>query len=135
MGIPQINFSWQSCHVNHLLKYLRMATLGCSVTRILLRIQWYRTLHFLVVESIRSSRPEVFCKKSVLRNFTKFTGKHLCQSLFFEICEISKNTFITEHLWWLLLKYQRMLKHWRSLSKLFTIVQNLYPSEDKKIGY
>ena len=31
----------------------------------------------------RSSRPEVFCKKGVLRNFTKFTGKHLCQSLFF----------------------------------------------------
>ena len=31
----------------------------------------------------RSSRPEVFFKKSVLRNFAKFTGKHLCQSLFF----------------------------------------------------
>ena len=31
----------------------------------------------------RRSRPEVFCKKGVLRNFTKFTGKHLCQSLFF----------------------------------------------------
>ena len=29
----------------------------------------------------KSSRPEVFCKKGVLRNFTKFTGKHLCQSL------------------------------------------------------
>ena len=31
----------------------------------------------------RSSPPEVFCKKGVLRNFTKFTGKHLCQSPFF----------------------------------------------------
>ena len=31
----------------------------------------------------RSSRPEVFCIKGVLRNFTKFTGKRLCQSLFF----------------------------------------------------
>ena len=30
----------------------------------------------------RSSRPEVFCKKGVFRNFTKFTGKQLCQSLF-----------------------------------------------------
>ena len=29
----------------------------------------------------RSSRPEVFCKKGVLRNFAKFTGKHLRQSL------------------------------------------------------
>ena len=26
----------------------------------------------------RSSRPEVFCKKGVLRHFTKFTRKHLC---------------------------------------------------------
>ena len=31
----------------------------------------------------RRSRPEVFCKKGVLRNFAKFTGKHLFQSLFF----------------------------------------------------
>ena len=31
---------------------------------------------------IRSSCPDVFCKKGVLRNFAKFTGK-LCQSLFF----------------------------------------------------
>ena len=30
----------------------------------------------------RSSRPEVYCKKGVLRNFVKLTGKHLCQSLF-----------------------------------------------------
>ena len=45
---------------------------------------------------LRSSLPEVFCKKGILRNFTKFTGKHLCQSIFFnkvEFCEISKNTF------------------------------------------
>ena len=63
-----------------------------------------------------SSRLDVFCKKGVLRNFRKFTGKHLlCQSLYFnkvadqscnfikietlahvfsyEFCEISKNTF------------------------------------------
>ena len=31
----------------------------------------------------RSSRPDVFCKKDVLRNFGKFTGKHLCQNLYF----------------------------------------------------
>ena len=31
----------------------------------------------------RSSRPDVFCKKGVLRNFAKFLGKHLYQSLFF----------------------------------------------------
>ena len=31
----------------------------------------------------RSSRPEVFCKKGVFRNFTKFTEKHLRQSISF----------------------------------------------------
>ena len=68
-------------------------------------------------ESWKSNRPEVFCKKGVLRNFSKFTGKHLCLSLFFnkvaglrqketlaqvffcEFCKISQNTFFTEHLW------------------------------------
>ena len=32
--------------------------------------------------NLRSNHPEVFCKKGVLRNFTKFAGKHLCRSLF-----------------------------------------------------
>ena len=31
----------------------------------------------------RSNRPGVFYKKGVLKNFAKFTRKHLCQSLFF----------------------------------------------------
>ena len=63
--------------------------------------------------------PEVFCKTRCLRNFAKFIGKHLCQSLFvnkvaglrpikketqalvfsYEFCEISQNTFFTEHVW------------------------------------
>ena len=57
----------------------------------------------------RSLRSEVFCKEGVLRNFTKFTRKRLCQSLLFwhknshnletqefscEFCKISKNTFL-----------------------------------------
>ena len=33
--------------------------------------------------TLRSSRLEVFCKKGLLKNFANFTGKHLCQSLFF----------------------------------------------------
>ena len=32
----------------------------------------------------RSSRPKVFSKKGVLRNFAKFTGKHLYHSFFFK---------------------------------------------------
>ena len=42
----------------------------------------------------RSSRLEVFFKKGVLKNFAKFTGKHLCQSLFFNIGIYYLNLFI-----------------------------------------
>ena len=39
-------------------------------------------------------------KKNVLKHFAKFTGKHLCQSLFFnKVAEIFKNIFFTENLW------------------------------------
>ena len=53
----------------------------------------------------RSSRPEVFCEKSVHRNFAKLEEKYLPQACIFiiketlaqvvscEFCEISKNTF------------------------------------------
>ena len=66
----------------------------------------------------RSSRPEVFRKNGVLRNFAKFTGTHLCQSLFFnkvadlrlwhkcfavDFAKFLRIPFFTEHLWWLLL--------------------------------
>ena len=34
-----------------------------------------------LIAKCRSSRPEVFCKKGVLRNSANFTGKHLCKSL------------------------------------------------------
>ena len=43
---------------------------------------WFTTKGWWI-GSDRSSRPEVFCKIGVLRNFEKFTGKHLCQRLFF----------------------------------------------------
>ena len=39
----------------------------------------------------------MFCKnRSVFRNFAKFTGKNLCQSLFFK--KVADLTFFTEHL-------------------------------------
>ena len=40
-------------------------------------------MYFFIGNFVRSRRPEVLCKKGVLRNFTEFTGKHLHQSLFF----------------------------------------------------
>ena len=72
----------------------------------------------------KSSRPDVLCEKGVLRNFAKFTRKHLCQSLFFKkvaspatllkkrlwhrcfpvhFANFLRTPFLTEHLWWLLL--------------------------------
>ena len=66
----------------------------------------------------RTGHRKYSVRKGVLRNFAKFTGKHLVQNLFFnkvaglslvknktlaqvffcEFCEISKNIFFTEHL-------------------------------------
>ena len=38
-------------------------------------------------------------KKGVLKHFTEFTGKHLCQSLFFnKVAGLRPHTFFTEHL-------------------------------------
>ena len=36
----------------------------------------------------RSTRPEVFCKKVILKNFRKFSGKHLLWSLFLSELQI-----------------------------------------------
>ena len=85
---------------------------------------WVR-VRFLddTVNEYRSRQQRCSVKKGVRRNFAKFMGKHLCQSLFYnevaglwpkacnfikkealaqvfscEFCEISKNTFSTEHL-------------------------------------
>ena len=80
----------------------------------------------LLKRNVKSSRSEVFCKKGVLRNFTKFPGKHRRQSLFFNkvaglrpvtllkkrlwhrcfpvnFVKLLRTPFIIEHFWWLLL--------------------------------
>ena len=72
----------------------------------------YKLLYFYF-NNFWKQPPEVFYQKGVPENFAKFTGKHLCQSLFFnkvaeketlaqvfscEFCKIFKNTFFTEHL-------------------------------------
>ena len=56
---------------------------------------------FMVMRKEEQS-PEVFCKKDVFRKFPKFTGKHLCQRIFFNkvtgIAKLLRTTFLTEHL-------------------------------------
>ena len=58
--------------------------------------------------SFRNSRPELFYKKGVLKNFTKFTGEHLCQSLWRRCFPVKvkflRTSFFIEHIWWLLLE-------------------------------
>ena len=65
---------------------------------------------------LRRSRPEVFCKKDVLKEFTKFTRKPsvfeacnfikketVAQVFICEFCEFLNTPFLAEHLRWLLL--------------------------------
>ena len=55
--------------------------------------------------------PEEFCKKGILRDFAKFTGKRLCQSPFFNkvagfpvnFAKFLKTPILAEHLGWMLL--------------------------------
>ena len=56
----------------------------------------------------RCSCPEVFCKKGVLRNFAKFTGKRLCQGLFLIKLHALSNfaKFTQKHLCQSLIKLQ-----------------------------
>ena len=91
------------------------------------------TLYNSKIANYRSSRPEVFFKKGLRRNFAKFTGKRLCLSFFFNkvaglrpatflkkrLCHRScpvnftkflKAPFLKEHLWWLLLTVLKFTK-------------------------
>ena len=48
-----------------------------------------------------SSRPEVFCEKSIFKNFSKFTGKDLCHSLFFyKVAGLKPATLLKKRLWY-----------------------------------
>ena len=64
--------------------------------------------------SLQKQPPEVFCKKSVIRNFAKFTRKHLCQSLFFNkvaglITPFIQNTSRRLARWWFLSNFTRRM--------------------------
>ena len=93
---------------------------------------WYKMCWFNSFQK-QSSRG-VFYKKVVLRNFVKFTGKHLwykpcsffkketlTQVLSCEFCKISKNNFFIELFWWLLLSFMTEVSiidkpvHWFAL--------------------
>ena len=87
-----------------------------------LRFLQHSSRHYL---HVRSSHQRCYVKIGVLRNFTKFTGRHLCQSLFLNkvsglrlatlfikrlwhkcfpvnFVKFLRTPFYTERLWWLL---------------------------------
>ena len=54
----------------------------------------------LVIDCFRSSHRRCSVRKSVLRNFAKFTGKRLCQSLLFnKVTGLRAATLLKKRLW------------------------------------
>ena len=49
---------------------------------------WVVSLFLQFVYLVYKSTPEVFCKKGVLENFVKFTGKRLYWGLFFNKLQV-----------------------------------------------
>ena len=85
-------------------------------------------------QSFRSSHPNVFCRKGVLKNSANFTRKYLCQNLVFNkiaglrpapflknrlwqrrfpvnFAKFLRAPFFIENLWWLLLVVTRVLQN------------------------
>ena len=56
--------------------------------------------NWVIFLQYQKQSPDVFCKKGVLRNFSKFTGKHLCQGLFFnKVAGLRPATILKNRLW------------------------------------
>ena len=69
-----------------------------AVTQAFLKLQISRISSH--VHSIyESCRRNVFCKEGVLKNFTKFKGKHLCKSLFNKVAGLRPATLIKKRVW------------------------------------
>ena len=51
-------------------------------------------------QKVHKQPPELFCQKGALRNFSKFTGKHLYHSLFFnKVAGLRSATLLKKRLW------------------------------------
>ena len=67
--------------------------------RTLLFIKVYCYSEIYLTAMFRSSHRRCSVKKGVLRNFAKFTGKHLCQRLFFNKVAGRPATLLKKSLW------------------------------------
>ena len=115
---------------------------------------FFVTSQDFAVWTLLRSCPEMFCKKGVLRNFAKCTGKHLCQSFFFNktaglqpatslkkklwhrcfpvnFAKFLKTPTLTEHLWWLLLFvsaniYRSFRKITKTIRQIHFVIKNQF---------
>ena len=91
------------------------------IKSLLIMVDYLSNYEKKVYQFNRSSHRRCTVKKGVVRNFVKFTGKHLCRGLFLiklqawglqlykketpaqvfscKFCKISKNTFFVQDLW------------------------------------
>ena len=101
--------------------------------------------HFLILPfsqqhwSVRSSHQRCSIEKSALKNFAKFTGKYLCQSLFFnKVAGLKPATFLKERLWhryfpvnfkkFLITLFLQNIRGWLILKCCSFILQELSPN-------
>ena len=76
----------------------RMVILFATYFQMWLFVSQY-TLSFLRNGFFRSSHQRSSVKNGVLRNFTKFTGKHLGQRLFFKVAGLNRDSGTGFFLW------------------------------------
>ena len=72
--------------------------------KVISTVKLFSSQRWNYVVTYRSSHQMCSVKKSVLRNFEKFTGKHLCQSIFFNKVaglspRLSPATLLKKRLW------------------------------------
>ena len=72
-------------------------------------LQYYRLYNF---PSFRSSQWRCSVRKSVLRNFVKFTGKHLWQSLFFNKVTAATASDLSRVFTWIFFVYFISTEKW-----------------------
>ena len=83
-GCTKQFWEWSEWYRFRSIIWLLLQTLSTHIIESLrMKVNSYLVLVIQITHS--SSRPEVFCRKGVLLNLTKFTGKHLYQSLLFNI--------------------------------------------------
>ena len=143
-------------HYVHMLYLITATKIIRNQLGALLRVV-HNTNHFYFLGR-RNIHKRCSIRKAVLKNFVKFTGKHLCQSFFFnkvadlrpkacnfikketlaqmlscEFCKIFKNTFFTEHLWMTASKNHSQVSYRTAIPRIFRKYLAKYPCK-KRFG-